>query len=60
MTSEQVSRGTRWEYIRMQVDVNQIKNSDAAVERLGLDGWELVDVVYTQTFIHLWFKRPLN
>ena len=51
---------TRWEYVRTQVDINKISTSDDAVEHLGREGWELVDVVSTNTYVHLWFKRPLG
>jgi hypothetical protein len=51
------SRHTRWEYIRTQIDCNKIKDSDGAIEQLGHQGWELVDVVYTQTYVHFWLKR---
>ena len=49
---------TRWEYVRIQVSSNSIKTIDDAVDELGRKGWELTGVVYTQTFVHLWFKRP--
>ena len=51
------SRHTRWEYVRTQIDCNKIKDSDAAIEQLGREGWELVDVVYTDSFVHFWLKR---
>jgi hypothetical protein len=51
---------TRWEYIRIQVSANSIKTIDDAVDELGRKGWELAGVVCTQSFVHLWFKRPLN
>ena len=51
------TRRERWEYLRTQVDANNIKSSDEAITRIGQDGWELVDVVYTQTYVHFWFKR---
>ena len=49
---------TRWEYIRTQIDANKIKDSDPILDKLGGEGWELVDVTYTQSYIHMWFKRP--
>ena len=48
----------RWDYVRTQVDVNKIKASDDTVQQLGAEGWELVSVAHTQTYIHMWFKRP--
>ena len=48
----------RWDYVRTQIDAHKIKDSDATIAKLGQDGWELVDVVYTQTYVHFWFKRP--
>lgn len=58
--SEGYSSGkvTKWEYIRTQVNEHKIKDSDATLDKLGREGWELVDVTYTQTHIHMWFKRP--
>ena len=50
----------RWAYMRTQIDVNKIKDSDGALEEFGRQGWELIDVVYTQTYVHFWFKRPLD
>ena len=52
------SKTTRWEYIRTQADANNIKESDATLDKLGRDGWELVDVTYTDSYVHMWFKRP--
>lgn len=51
------SRHTRWEYIRTQIGCNSIKDSDSTIEQLGREGWELVDVVYTNSFVHFWLKR---
>jgi len=53
-----VRRTGRWEYVRIQFDSNKIKDSDAAVDELGREGWELVSAVFTNTYLHLWFKRP--
>lgn len=50
----------RWEYLRTQVDANKIKESDDALVEFGLQGWELVSVVFTNTWVHFWMKRPLN
>ena len=51
------SRPKRWEYVRTQVGCNSIKDSDTAIEQLGREGWELVDVVYTDSYVHFWLKR---
>jgi hypothetical protein len=48
----------RWEYIRIQTSADKIKSTDDKVDELGMQGWELVDVVFTNTYIHMWFKRP--
>lgn len=48
----------RWEYLRTQVNVNKINSIDDDIDRLGLEGWELVSAVYTETYVHFWFKRP--
>lgn len=58
--SEGYSSGkvTRWEYVRTQIDANKIKDSDATLDQLGHEGWELVDVTHTDGYIHMWFKRP--
>ena len=50
-------RRRRWEYVRTQISCNEISKSDAAIEQLGREGWELVNAVYTQTYVHFWFKR---
>lgn len=48
-----------WEYIRVQVGVHEIVNSDEQVAELGRQGWELVVAVEAaDSYIHLWFKRP--
>lgn len=47
----------RWEYVRTQVSCNSISDSDAAIEQLGREGWELVTAVFTSTYVHFWFKR---
>jgi hypothetical protein len=47
----------RWEYIRTQVSANEISKSDAAIEQLGREGWELVNTVFTSSYVHFWFKR---
>ena len=49
---------TRWEYVRIQVDSNKIKQIDDTVDQLGREGWEMVSAVYTNTWLHMWFKRP--
>jgi hypothetical protein len=49
----------RWEYLRLQADVHDIRASDVEAEQLGKDGWELVAVVESAgSYIHMWFKRP--
>lgn len=50
----------RWEYIRMQIGSNGIRDSDLAVEQLGREGWELVSTVFTQSHVHFWFKREVH
>jgi len=57
---EYTGRRRRWEYIRTQIDVNKIKDSDEVIAQLGREGWELVDVVYTQTYVHFWFKQEVR
>jgi hypothetical protein len=48
----------RWEYLRVQVSVSQIKNSDETLAELGRQGWELSGVVEaSSSYIHFWFKR---
>jgi hypothetical protein len=49
---------TRWEYLRVQVDANNIKTVDSQIDDLGRQGWELAGTVCTQTYVHFWFKRP--
>ena len=51
---------TRWEYVRLQLDVHKVKSADDTVDRLGREGWELVGVVCTASYVHMWFKRALN
>jgi hypothetical protein len=47
-----------WEYMRMQVQVHEIASSDAATDRLGREGWELVCVVEAaNSYLHYFFKR---
>ena len=48
----------RWEYLRTQIDANKIKESDAALEEFGRQGWELVSTEFTNSWVHFWFKRP--
>ncbi|MBN2082735.1 hypothetical protein JW859_11105 [bacterium] len=55
--NRETKRRRRWEYVRTQVDCNNIKTSDATVEQLGREGWELVSTVHTQGYVHFWFKR---
>jgi len=52
------TRSHRWKYLRTQVGVGRIKDSDATVDSLGLEGWELTEVVKTDGYVHFWFKRP--
>ncbi|GEM_PF-2450945 len=58
-TEKAGGRRTRWEYIRTQVGCNSIKDSDDTIEQLGRDGWELIDVVYTDSYVHFWLKREV-
>ena len=51
-------KANKWEYLRTQVDTNKIKDSDEAIGQIGLQGWELVNAVCTQGWVHFWFKRP--
>jgi len=51
------SRRRRWEYARTQISANEISKSDAAIEQLGREGWELVNAVFTNSYVHFWFKR---
>lgn len=61
MNGEDVFDGRRrWEYLRAQVDANKIKESDKALIEFGLQGWELVSVVFTNTWVHFWLKRPMK
>lgn len=51
----------RWEYLRLQVESHKIKTSDDSLRELGLQGWELTSVVEAGgSYIHMWFKRPLD
>ncbi|MCD6120139.1 hypothetical protein J7K50_09940 [bacterium] len=50
----------RWEYVRIQTDAHKIKSIDDTVDQLGRDGWELAGVIYTQSFVHMWFKRQMR
>jgi hypothetical protein len=50
----------RWEYVRMQIGANSIRDSDLAIEQLGREGWELVSTAYTQSHVHFWFKREVR
>lgn len=48
----------RWEYLRLQVSTQSIKDTDAQLDELGRQGWELVSTVEAaQSYIHMWFKR---
>lgn len=59
MNAQESFGGTRrWEYLRTQVDANKIKESDNALAEFGREGWELVSVVFTNTWVHFWLKRP--
>ena len=50
-----------WEYVRIQSSVQSIKTLDDAVDELGRQGWELVSAVDAgSSYVHLWFKRPLD
>lgn len=60
MDEQNYKQSTKWEYVRTQVEAHKIKDSDGAIEQLGRQGWEMVDVVYTQSYVHFWFKRPMN
>ena len=51
---------TRWEYLRTQVDANKIKDIDPQIDQFGRQGWELVNAVFTQSYVHFWFKRPVG
>jgi len=48
----------RWEYLRLQTEILDIKGSDAQLETLGGDGWEMTGVVHTGGYVHIWFRRP--
>ncbi len=56
----------KWEYMRIQSNIDAVKSVDETVDQLGRDGWELVSVVCTTnhinfvSYIHMWFKRPLR
>ena len=39
------TKGTRWEYLRMQVENSKIKSCDESLRELGLQGWELTGIV---------------
>ena len=55
------TKGTRWEYLRLQVENSKIKSCDESLRELGLQGWELTGIVESgSTYIHMWFKRPLD
>jgi hypothetical protein len=46
------------EYLRVQVSTNDIKKSDPVIDELGRDGWQLVETVSTEAYLHMWFVRP--
>lgn len=49
----------RWDYLRLQVSIQSIKEIDDQVGAAGRDGWELVSVVEAgNSYLHMWFKRP--
>jgi hypothetical protein len=51
----------RWEYCRLQVDVNNIRQSDELLKQLGQAGWELGPAVECKdSYIHLWLKREVR
>jgi hypothetical protein len=48
----------RREYLRLQVSIQSIKDSDPQLEAAGNDGCELIAVVEAgSSYFHLWFKR---
>ncbi len=56
----------KWEYQRIQVVADSIKTLDDKINKLGLEGWELIAVAHTeavvfnaQHYLHLYFKRPV-
>jgi len=50
----------KWEYVRIQMSIHSIKTTDDAIDRLGREGWELVCAISSDSYLHLWFKRPLS
>ncbi len=60
---------TKWSYRLERVKPATFANAEAraeqindALNRRGLEGWELVDVIYapmTSAETHLYFKRPI-
>ena len=52
----------RWQYHVVDLPPRMFETMperlQAELDRLGGEGWELVSVVFTQTYVHFWFKRP--
>jgi hypothetical protein len=49
----------QWEYLRLQVEVHDIRSSDQRLSELGLQGWELCGTCEAAgSYLHLWFRRP--
>lgn len=49
---------TEWEYHRLEQDLTKDGAPDAeALNALGMDGWELVDVLHYEGRAYFYFKR---
>ena len=50
----------RWEYYWFRGNEDVSDQTEANLEKLGSEGWELVSVVYRDTWLYYFLKRPLD
>jgi hypothetical protein len=51
----------RYEYCRLQADINNIRHSDELLAQLGQAGWELVAALESgDSYVQLWLQREVQ